>query len=214
MILPAILETDPKKQLQRVKELSPFAKTLHIDVADGRFVKTNNVKAFRMFSRVVGAESCISLLELHLMVEKPLAMFSLIRKVKNVKRIVLQFESDWRLAFDTFKRYYTVGIALTLETSIAELLNDRTIKPSFIQLLSVTPGAQGNPFRSEIYQRVKMVKRLFPTLRIEIDGAMNPARIKKLKMMGAMDFVVGSYLKKGNLKKRIATLSRFDFLDW
>ncbi len=231
MILPAILETNPKKQLQRIEELNRFAKIIHIDVADGKFVKTNNLNAFRSLSRV-GAGRDLPLLELHLMAQKPLRLFAQIRKIKNVKRIILQVESEWEPAFRKFKRHYQVGLAFRPETplylpfvrgeqtEIVPSLRRRGMKPlrgfhgggfgvDFIQLLSVTPGAQGNSFHPKVYRRVKELKRLFPKMRIEIDGAMNPTRIRKLKALGANDFVVGSYLKEGNVARRAALLREF-----
>lgn len=243
MILPAILETDPKKQFQRMEELSRFSNILHTDIMDGRFVKKNNV---RVLKELATNKSSVDW-ELHLMVQEPVKLYSAIRKVKGVRRIVLPIESDWKLAFDKFKKYYEVGISLKSETPLSVIARRakrvvaisnidnlqgkiarfdsprfgeagrrqaRQASPSpamtndfdFIQLLSVTPGAQGNSFHPSVYRKVKKLKRLFPKLRIEIDGAMNPTRIRKLNALGVKDFVVGSYLKEGSVARRIALL--------
>lgn len=232
MILPAILETDPKKQLQRIEDLSKFSNLLHTDIMDGKFVKKSNVGMLRVLARLQRTVDW----ELHLMVQNPGRLYSDVRRIRGVRRVVLPLESDWKQAIGKYKKYYQVGLALRPETPISYLYNlplkirgikgvmklathnspqlsltlrEGKMQLDFIQLLSVTPGAQGNSFHSNVYQRVRELKKLFPKLRIEIDGAMNPARIRKLKALGANDFVVGSYLKEGNVARRAALLRGF-----
>jgi len=234
MILPAVLETDSKKQIQRMEELVRYSKIIHTDIMDGKFVKASNLNVLKALTRY---QSPVDL-ELHLMVKEPARLFSDIRKIKKVKRVVLQVESDWKPAFVKYKKYYRMGIGWRTETSIRNIVDchcealrsnlrmfkktsgDRHTRPDaasglarddrflfdFILLLSVNPGAQGNPFQSAVYRRVREVKEIFPNILIEIDGGMNMLRIQKLSHLGAGDFVVGSFLQRGSIPAKMKRL--------
>lgn len=203
MIIPAVLEIESKKFIQRIERLAEFSKMIHVDIMDGKFVRADNLKVLKSLAKNKSAVG----LELHLMVKDPTKLFTSVRKIRTVKRVVLQTESDWGTALAKYKRYYQVGLSFKLETPILEISTYQNINTSFIHLFAITPGAQGNPFRPEVYKKVKEVRKLFPKVPIEIDGAMNPTRIRKLKRLGVNDFVVGSYLNDNNFIVRFKLLN-------
>jgi ribulose-phosphate 3-epimerase len=53
-------------------------------------------------------------------------------------------------------------------------------------------GSQGQPFDTEVLERIKHLKNLFPELIISIDGSVNEKTIPLLLEAGADRFVSGS----------------------
>jgi ribulose-phosphate 3-epimerase len=53
-------------------------------------------------------------------------------------------------------------------------------------------GSQGQPFDTEVLERIKELKNLFPELTISIDGSVNEKTIPLLRAAGADRFVSGS----------------------
>jgi ribulose-phosphate 3-epimerase len=62
--------------------------------------------------------------------------------------------------------------------------------------MTVVPGQYGAPFVEDALNTVKHIRKLYPNLPIEVDGAMNPENAKKAKAAGANIFASGSYLMK------------------
>lgn len=65
----------------------------------------------------------------------------------------------------------------------------------YIQVMGIRSiGEQGQFFDEEAPERVRALRQLFPTLSIQVDGAMTPETAKRVQECGADTAVVGSYL--------------------
>lgn len=65
----------------------------------------------------------------------------------------------------------------------------------FIQVTGVRNSGDGtHPFDERVISRIRILKKLFPLLTIQVSGRINPATAKLVKYAGADRMVVGSYL--------------------
>ena len=196
--MPAILTNslpDLKKKLKRIRDLSDW---LQLDIMDGRFVKNISVNLADL-KKIKFPKN----LEIHLMVENPEKYFQDCQRLK-AKRVIFHIEATKNplKVLKEMKRYqFERGMALNPETKIEK------IKPYLNQLdlvlfLGVTPGFQGQKFNPIVLGKIKNFRKIFPKIKIGVDGGINLENIKKISQAGADYLVVGSYLfQSKNIKK-------------
>lgn len=113
----------------------------------------------------------------------------------------------------------TYGVHLGLSVSnnfpvekFTELVMDTAPRYSklFIQVMGIRNiGVQGQPFDDTVLSRVQEIRAVCHGIEIQVDGAMNPETITRVKNAGATCVVVGSYLSRsGDIKKTLETLQR------
>ena len=98
------------------------------------------------------------------------------------------------------------GLAINPNTSLASIKN---IIPKFdtIQVMSVTPGKQGQKFQTKILDKIKALRYKYPNINIEVDGAINDKTFKTVIKSGANIVCPGSYFQKStNIKKSLNKL--------
>jgi ribulose-phosphate 3-epimerase len=173
---------------QKIELVKSFAKTIHIDVVDGKFAPTvtfSDPQPFIQYTSEI-------LFEVHLMVEEPIEW---IERFGNVgfKRFIGQVEkmSD-REAFIQKARQYGEGVlALDAQTSVNDLPIPLPDTDGFL-VMTVHAGLSGQQMQEPLLQKVM---KLHPTnVPIEVDGGMNAETIVKAKDAGAQRFVVTSAL--------------------
>lgn len=190
-IIPGITEKDLKAVTKRIKELENFAKRIHIDIADGKFVE-NALFLNPSEINVIGTNSEI---ELHLMVEEP---SNFIPNEKGIiKKVIPQIESvgfSRELLEQLQILEYEIGISLNPETELPAL------EPFLeyiecVQFMTIHPGFAGQEFLPKVLEKVKEFNRHYPNIPIEIDGGINPETAKLAVSAGASILVSTSYLK-------------------
>lgn len=195
-IIPTVVPESLEDVLRARERYAPFAKELHIDIADGIFAKHTTwmpEEGDQLLSRDDFSYSA------HLMVASPYdaGMLAVRAGVKTLIAHVEAFadEDDARRAFEMWRgESVSVGAALLLETPL-ELLHTVLPVVDFVHLMSIeTIGAQGAPFDSGIYDRVQELHVLHPDVRIGVDGGVSAQNIEELVRAGARRFSVGSVL--------------------
>jgi ribulose-phosphate 3-epimerase len=175
-----------EKKLNAVKGI---AKTVHIDVIDGKFADNKTFADPSPFKQY--AEDFI--LEIHLMVEEP------INYVKQwadagARRFIGQIEKmhdQVKFVADT-QLLGEVGLALDLQTPVDH------IKVPFIDLdsvlvMGVKAGFSGQAFNEDAMVKVKELRDK-TDVPIEVDGGINERTIHIARTLGADRFVASSFL--------------------
>lgn len=68
----------------------------------------------------------------------------------------------------------------------------------FIQVMGIRViGAQGQEFDKEVLRRIKILKKVFSFLLIQVDGSMNENTVRLVQDAGADTVIVGSYIFGG-----------------
>ena len=185
------MAVDQKELDGYFKRLDGAAKHLHLDIADGKFVKSKvfnfNFKLNKNFTYSA-----------HLMIRKPEGWINKHFKDSRIKIFIPQAEE-----VKDIKKYMSwmksekrkVAFALNPETKITRL------KPflkqiDYVLILTVHPGYYGAKFLPAPLKKIKEIKKLNPKIKIIVDGGMHPTTIGKAAKFGADYFVSGSFTSK------------------
>ena len=198
-VLPAIIAGSQEELDSMLQRLKGNVEWVMLDFMDGSFVASTSLMFDFRLDKGLHYEA-------HLMVKTPL---DVLEKLKGKAEIViLHVESD------DFPQ--AVKKARSLSFEVAAAINPSTplekLQPHIKELdrilvMTVEPGKYGAPFVPSALETVKKLRKLAPSLSIEVDGAMNPENAKKAKTAGANIFASGSYLMKNpNLLTALQTL--------
>lgn len=206
MIIPAILETNPKEFQAKLKEVCTLKgiKAVQIDFADGEFVATKTVAA----SDIKLPKSKLQF-EAHLMVKNP-QDFSDYKKA-GFDKIILHYESfeneqELESALEAvvkLKMIPALAISPTTSVSVLRYYTDNIMN---FTLLSVVPGRQGQEMLPDTVERLMELRDHSNGATIEVDGGVNADNIAGLIDAGATDCVVGSALVHGDIAENYQTL--------
>lgn len=189
-IIPGILEKSWQEVEQKIKLLSPFAKKLHIDIADGIAANNTTFLDPAPFAKYKNQ----FFLEVHMMVAepinylKPFAEAGFKRFLGHVEKMSSQEE------FVALGQVLgEVGLALDGPTGIEAITvpyDDLDVIHCYV---SEKMGFAGPPMMPERLEKVKML-RAKTNLPIEIDGGVKDVTIKLVKEAGATRFVATSFI--------------------
>ena len=192
-ILPGILDKDWGEIEEKFETYRPFAKSVHIDLLDGKFARNISFldpKPFAKYSRDF-------LLEAHMMVEdpiqylKPFADAGFARFIGQVEKMPdqVEFVAEAQLLGE-------VGLAIDAETptdAIKVSLDDL----DSILVMTVKAGFSGQGFMEQNLEKIKKLVSQ-TSVPIEIDGGINDQTIKTGCVAGAKRFVATSFLFSGD----------------
>ena len=161
---------------------------------DGKFVKT---KSFQP-KDLPDLRKYKNSFEAHLMVKDPVKLFVTLKK-KGFKKIVFHYEalkSDEKVE-ETINilQYMNMDpvLAINPETKIEKIIPFLK-KIKTIQIMGIKPGKEGQTLLSQTYKRITDLKKIKPSLKIQIDGGVNETTAKKLVKSGANILTTGSFV--------------------
>lgn len=190
-IIPSVLAKDLSDFQRLVGQYERLVDFLEVDIADGRFVPNSTFAD----PAAIGSYPWACKFGLHLMISQPEE--SLASWVKTgARRIIFHLEATDKTDFvidELHKAGLEAGLALKLETPL-EQVKRYLNKVKVVMLLAVEPGFYGAPFQPAVLERVKFLRQLWPSGKIEVDGGLHTATLPAVKTAGADLFVVGSEL--------------------
>ncbi len=213
--VPSILEKTPEDLFFQINRLSKYFPRFQIDIADGIFVpnKTVQIEEITRTIQQLNNETmkqCV--FDFHLMVKDYEAEIKKIEKLKEIIKInyiFIHFSAiENSRSFDSppIRRVAqddrggtTIGLTLNPEDQVDDLTSHYNLKQiPLIQIMSVTPGVQGNPFLPETLTKIEQLRILGYRKEIFLDGAVNEKTIPViLAKKYQPDFICpGSYLTK------------------
>lgn len=197
-IVPAILAERFDEFLYRLKQTESFADYVQIDLMDGVFVPTTSFPAEKLNSVTTSLS-----VEIHLMVKHPAAFMSRINN-PSLKKVIFHFESDVKhLDFigQMKKRDFDVGLVVKPETEIKSFKKLAEYVDT-LMFLTVDPCCYGNPFRSEVMEKIKEARVIFRNKTISVDGGVSLENLGSFYDLGIDYVCVGSRIfLKGNPEK-------------
>lgn len=207
-IVPALLVKTPSELTEQITRLSEFYTHFQIDIADGEFVKNKtlaidelqkafeNVKpetlkklTFDFDLMVVDCLSAFEKIDELAFLIKTTTVIPHVSAITNYKELVDQYS------------VFTVGMAIDPSDSIDTInqIYDLNTIP-IIQIMSVVPGKQGNPFIEDSLTKIEQLRMLDYRNKIYIDGGVNnktlPVIISRRERPDVV--CVGSYLSQGS----------------
>ena len=192
-ICPSILSADFLNLGRDLKELeNAGVRILHFDVMDGHFVKNISFGSYVLENI---SENSNFLLDVHLMVERPLSFVEEFSK-KGAYGLTFHIESldDPNRCIEKIKEFnLECGLAISPETEIEKVFPFLDLI-DLLLIMTVRPGFSGQRFMKDMLEKVRKVRCLNSDLKIEVDGGIDEKNIKKVFDVGADWFVVGSYI--------------------
>lgn len=190
-IIPGILEQDWAEIEKKLDVSRKFAKAIHVDLMDGKFVGNTTFMDPAPFKKYAQDLT----LELHMMVEDPMkylqpfAACGFTRFIGHVEKMELieEFVAEAQL-------FGEVGIALDSPTGVDIIEGIDLEDLDSILFMTVKAGESGQAFIPDMLEKVKEIKErlMFGQVSLEVDGGVNASTIKQAVGAGANRFVATS----------------------
>lgn len=220
-IVPSLVEQSAATLFDRITYLSPYFHRFQIDIEDGVFVKnkTLSTKEFVDYFTNLPAEALAkvgpTVFDFHLMVYDPETHLKILSKFPQ-KQIGVVFIH--KSVFPPLKQlttsypHFTFGLVLNPEDKVDAVDSALINRLSDIQIMTVDPGRQGQPFIPEALQKIEQLRKREFTGKIYIDGAVNELSIPIILSLSHKPDILcpGSYLAQSprkDLEKRVRFLS-------
>lgn len=181
---------------QKLHSVSPFTRTIHIDVVDGKFAQDKpfiDPAPFAKYTKDLPAGKAGYIFEVHLMVNEPIHYLKRFADA-GFGRFIGQIEhmSDQVAFVAQAQLYGDVVLALDKQTPIADI-HVPLIDLDGITIMTIQAGASGQQFQEALLDKVKHL-RAKTDIPIEVDGGINDETITAAAVAGANRFVATSFL--------------------
>lgn len=200
-----------------INKLSPFYNYFQIDICDGIYVNNrtlqiediaNNYKQFNKYQSLI--------FDFHLMVKDyktDIDKINLLKKFLNIKNVFIH--SDLHPNYSLVTSHYplfNIGLTLNPKDQVVDLASqyDLEVIPC-LQIMSVTPGVQGNPFIPETLLKIEQLRGIGYKSKIFLDGAVNDKTLRVINKFKYKPDVIcpGSFLTKAkDLEKNVNYLKQ------
>ena len=194
-IIPTVFALDTETFEKKLKILE-FCENIHIDFMSGDFTPKATVNFSEMNSILKYPNKTF---QVHLMAKNPIQYINSI-KFLNTKTVLIQEEvfetkDDLSNCIHQFKdEGIDVFVVLNPDTSYDRVKNFFDIIDG-IMLMSVFPGAEGQPFIENTYNKIEELKSMIgDSFPIQIDGGVSDLNSELLIKSGANNLCVGSFV--------------------
>lgn len=173
---------------------------IHLDIMDGHFVP--NISFGPGISELIGKATKLPL-DCHLMISNPEAFVDEFAKI-GARYISVQAESTNHLD-RLLNRIRELGAKPAVSINPATPIESvRWVLDSvdMVLVMSVNPGFGGQSLIPYCLEKIRELRKLKPSLDIEIDGGIKLSNILEAKEAGANVFVVGSAIFKTESPER------------
>jgi ribulose-phosphate 3-epimerase len=168
-VVPTITADSPRDYTVQLGQVKPFAKRLHIDIADGLFVDRKLID----LSQVYGVDSVP--FDLHLMVTQPEKEIALALSLRP-RLIIVHFEAEGdlkRLIREVHESGILVGLAIKPETPVAQVTELLGMVEHLLVFTGARIGYFGGDFRTACLSKIDEARRINSELEIAVDGGID-----------------------------------------
>jgi ribulose-phosphate 3-epimerase len=200
-IIPGILEKEWAAIEQKIERVLPFAKSIHIDLIDGKYAQNTTFLDPKPFAKYAHAVT----LELHMMVDNPIQYLEAFAQA-GFKRFLghVEMMPDQIAFVSKAQTFGEVGLALNGGTDPAAIRVPYQDLDTIL-VMSIKAGFSGQAYQSS-QEAVMTYFHQHAHLPIEVDGGINDQTIQVAAQAGASRFVTTSFLFSGEPKIQFAKL--------
>ena len=193
-ICPSILGIDYGRMNEHLAEIAPFSDMFHVDVMDGNFVD-NLTLGPPVVEKIVTDVP----LDCHLMIRNPHRYVEAFAKA-GAYSITIHAEASLHLN-DDVQKIKDLGckaaVAINPATPVDKISKVLPML-DMVLVMSVVPGWGGQPFMTEVLEKVKWLREHYPDLDIQIDGGITDKTAPLAIEAGANLLVSGSFILKSD----------------
>ncbi|MBP6912778.1 MAG: hypothetical protein KBB86_02490 [Candidatus Pacebacteria bacterium] len=211
-IMPAIIPNSFNEISQKTKQILGLAKTVQIDLIDGKFVKNKSwpfnsllgIEWQNIVNEVSGMPHWNEVdYEVDLMINDiPMFWNDLVRV--GPKRVVFHLPQETEKIIELknfitnldqyYKNEIELGVAYETNTNTADIL-DIAQDIKFVQCMGIqNVGFQAQDFDDGVFERIAFIRENLPDKIISVDGGVNLDTIEGLYNAGVTRFVCGSVI--------------------
>lgn len=216
-IIPTILVKSFKEVKERIKKVEDHVDWVQLDIMDGVFIDNETwpyTESGKSNPKDLKKIKTKLKLEAHLMVQKPEEVIDDWLEVVN--RIIIHFESKItnreigirEMIKKAHKKNREFGLALNPETHpavVTPFLQDLDL----VLVMAVQPGWGGQEFKDWVLTKIEILRKLWPSGNIEVDGGINSETAQRAIKAGANLICTGTYIfKSKNIEKAIKNLQK------
>ncbi len=208
-IIPAILTEDCQEAIAQLEILRGVSPWVQIDVADATMTESKTFDLYELVGELDGFD-----VEVHLMTSSPETYFDACDTV-GARRVYVHPEPLENVSdiLEQMKEYpFACGLSVSPQTAV-EQISPYLGKVDAVQIMTVTPGAQGGEFLSEMLEKVVCLKKTCPRLWVAVDGGVNEITVKEIRRSGADAAGVGSAISQAvnpiEAYRKLASLARY-----
>lgn len=217
-IIPAVLEKNPEDFTKQINKLSPYFNHFQIDIADGKFVPNTTVQIEDIISAIEQYNNIAIkqlIFDFHLMVQDYEAGIKLLAQQQQItiKNVFIHYSLFPKYEIlDARYSPITIGLVINPQDQIEDLARQYDLKKiKAIQIMSIDPGFQGQPFLPDTLNKIEQLRNLSYGNKIYLDGAVNEKTIPVIlsKKFKPDILCVGSFFTKAeSLTKNIGLLTK------
>lgn len=209
-ISPSILSADYSELGKLVEKLEKGgADSLHLDVADGHFVR--NISFGASVIRSLRPRTSLPF-KVHLMIDRPDLFVEQFGDAGS-DMLIIHRESPCNIRKtikEIKKNEMKVGIALNPDSDLDSAF-EFLPKIDTLLLMSIVPGFAGQKFIPNSIERIKRARKYIDkegfAVKIAVDGSINLETVKKVREAGADELIAATAIvNSGNIAKAIRDL--------
>ena len=200
-----------------INRLSPFYNYFQIDIGDGIYVNNRTVQIEEIIKNLNKFIKLDTLhFDFHLMVKDYISDINKLNELKkfiNIKNIFIHLSAieNFKMKIEELSSL-PIGLTLNPQDQVDDLARHYNLNniPT-IQIMSVTPGVQGNPFLPDTLKKIEQIRVLGYRNEIFLDGAVNDKTLPFINEQKFKPDVVcpGSFLTKAkDLEKNVKYLKQ------
>lgn len=194
-IIPSVIAKNQNELDAYLKKLHGIAKTVHLDVIDGKFAPNHSLQfPFRLPNEFS--------YQAHLMMKRPERWIEkhLKRHAGKIKLFIPHLkEVQDHAAYIKWLKAHKKKVAFALNPEMTVRHIQKHIKNiDYILILTVHPGFYGSKYLKSELRKIPAIKKANPKVKIIVDGGMNPWTIADAAKAGADFFVSGSYIMQNS----------------
>ncbi len=193
-IIPTVFARNKKEFSERFRKLIALKRDLQIDFMDGKFVKARGI----FLKDVPDLHRYKARFEAHLMVKNPEKYIDKL-KSKGFKKIIFHYESikDYdkikRLIGKIKNKKMKVWIALNPDTKLSRIKYFAD-EVDGVLFMGVYPGKEKQKFVSEVYGKIRKLRKSNRKIKIQVDGGVDLSAAEKLRKIGVDCINSGSFV--------------------
>ena len=211
-IVPSLLSANQEKLQEEINEIEDYSDLLQLDVMDNVFVPnvTPQAELLKKFNTKVP-------IDIHLMVKEPsneyIKTFIDANTKLKINNITVHYEACSNLAktLEFIRKNNIIpAVAINPKTPLDKIKNVLD-KVGMVVIMTVEPGFSGQKFIESCMGKIKELRRLKPSLDIQVDGGINDKTAPVAVKAGANVLVLSSFIFKSEdkvkaIKKIIASI--------
>ena len=192
-VFPSVMAKNQKELDYLLNNLHGVANSLHLDVADGKFVPSTSLwfpfRLCKEFKYIA-----------HLMVREPAKWIK--KHGKKVEFCIVQAEAvniaDYIKNMKAQKK--KIAFALNPETKV-DRIKKHLKDIDYVLILTVHPGFYGAKYLSYPLKKIREIKKTNPGVKVIVDGGMNHKTVKDAAKSGADQVISGSFITEAEKPK-------------